>query len=290
MCEKVDYHITQISDGIWAIDEFSMSYLYVIEGTDQAVILDTGTGVSDLKAVVEKLIHKPYTVVVTHGHMDHVGGIGQFETIHIHSADVPCFSLPEETNPVGLFKRKKFCDRAIVAYGKEALPFSVEAIQPVDMSKVQLKTYEDGDVFQLGDRSLEVIHVPAHSRGSCCLLDKKDRILFSGDNFGEVLLLPLGGNDRERAEWWLSGAKKVLARKNEFDTICAGHFCPLDWDIFHDMFTLAEKIICGEIGLEIYQVDEMLGPMYHYGKAYFSMDMANIQTRDYTRIKNPRHY
>ena len=32
MCKKVDYHVMKISDGIWAIDEFSMVYLYVIEG------------------------------------------------------------------------------------------------------------------------------------------------------------------------------------------------------------------------------------------------------------------
>ena len=280
----------QIADGIWAIDEFSMAYLYVIEGTEQAVVLDAGTGVSDLKAVVEKLVQKPYIVVATHGHMDHVGGIAQFGSVYIHRADVPCFSLPEETNPVGLFKRRKFCDRAIVAYGQDALPFSPETIQPVDMSKIQVKTYEDGDVFQLGGRTLEAIHVPAHSYGSCCFLDKEDRILFAGDNFGEALLLPLGGSDRERAEWWLSGAEKVLARENEFDAIYAGHFCPLDRDLFYDMFTLAKKIIAGEAEPQICQLDEMLGPMYHYGKAYFSMDPANIQTRDYSRIKAPRHY
>ena len=152
MCKKVDYHVMKISDGIWAIDEFSMVYLYVIEGSERAVVLDAGTGVSDLKSVVEGLTSKPYTVVATHGHMDHVGGIGQFDTLHIHSADVPCFSLPEESNPIGLTKRKKFCEMAIVAYGEEALPFSVDAIQPVDMSKIIIVPYEDGTVVPLGNR------------------------------------------------------------------------------------------------------------------------------------------
>lgn len=38
-----------------------------------------------------------------------------------------------------------------------------------------------GDVINLGDRQLTVMHMPGHSRGSICLHDKDRKILFSGD-------------------------------------------------------------------------------------------------------------
>ena len=40
---------------------------------------------------------------------------------------------------------------------------------------------EEGDVFHLGGRDIEVIHAPGHSLGSVCLLDRARRWLFTGD-------------------------------------------------------------------------------------------------------------
>ena len=39
----------------------------------------------------------------------------------------------------------------------------------------------DGDVIELGNRSLEIIHTPGEAPNHICILDRKDRILFSGD-------------------------------------------------------------------------------------------------------------
>lgn len=38
-----------------------------------------------------------------------------------------------------------------------------------------------GDVINLGDRQLTVLHMPGHSRGSICLHDRENKLLFSGD-------------------------------------------------------------------------------------------------------------
>lgn len=42
-------------------------------------------------------------------------------------------------------------------------------------------SFFSGDVINLGDRQLTVLHMPGHSRGSICLHDKDNKILFSGD-------------------------------------------------------------------------------------------------------------
>lgn len=289
MENKATYNVRKLSDGVWVIDEFSMDYLYILEGQNQAVVLDTGAGVWDLKSLVENLVKKPYIVIATHAHMDHVGGIGQFQELRIHSKDIPCFQFPEEMNPVSIYKRKQICERAVAAYGDE-LPFNPEHLAPVDLSKIELLPFEDGQVFDLGGRSLEVIHVPGHSAGSCCFLDKEDRILFAGDNFGRALILPTGGTDLERIHAWLLNAKKIEARSDEFDLICAGHYCPLERSWFTDMFTCARKALAGQLLPTICEADEITGPMYHWGHAHISIDPQNIFTRDFRRIQNIRRY
>lgn len=288
--DKVGYHVQELRPGIWVIDEFSMDYIYVIEGRDQAVLLDTGTGTWDLRSEVERLVRKPYDVVITHAHMDHAGGIGQFETVHVHREDLPCFELPEEVNPVSVYKRHQYCDRALAAYGRDLLPFNPERLMPVDMSRITLVPYEDHTVFDLGGRTLESIQVPGHTRGSCCFLDKEDRILFTGDNFGKTLILPGPGTDRERISGWLAAAEELERRSGEFDLICSGHFCPLERSWFLDMLEGARRILDGTLHTGIWEADELLGPMYHYGSVYFTMDPENIRTRDFFRIRDVRHY
>lgn len=38
-----------------------------------------------------------------------------------------------------------------------------------------------GDVINLGNRQLTVLHMPGHSRGSICLHDRENKLLFTGD-------------------------------------------------------------------------------------------------------------
>lgn len=38
-----------------------------------------------------------------------------------------------------------------------------------------------GDVINLGNRQLSVLHMPGHSRGSICLHDHENKLLFTGD-------------------------------------------------------------------------------------------------------------
>ncbi len=287
--EQVTYHVQEIANGIWAIDEFSMVYCYVLEGSKSAAVLDAGTGVSDLKSVVDSLVSKPYTVLATHAHMDHVGGIGQFHELHIHSADIPCFEFPEQMNPVSTFKRRQICERAIAAYG-DALPFDPDNLEPVDLSQITCLPFEDGAVFDLGGRTLEAIHIPGHTKGSCCFLVREDRVLFAGDNFGLALILPLGGSDRERIQAWLEGAEKLSRRSGEFDLICAGHYCPLERSWFTDMLSCARKAAAGELAPQLWEADEMRGPMYHDGSVGIAIDPENVRNRDFRRIRQLRRY
>ena len=85
-------------------------------------------------------------------------------------------------------------------------------------------TFEDGQIFDLGNRTLEVVYTPGHSPGSVCLLDKKNRILFSGDTFfpGPLYAHP---EDVDVADY-IDSINKVEALLGEYDYVCSGHNDP----------------------------------------------------------------
>lgn len=68
----------KIAPNTWAIDDNGIDVIYLIAGTEHALLIDTGMGIGDLAAEVQKLTSLPLIVANTHGHIDHVSGNGQF--------------------------------------------------------------------------------------------------------------------------------------------------------------------------------------------------------------------
>ncbi|QNK39100.1 MBL fold metallo-hydrolase [Caproicibacter fermentans] len=65
--------------------------MHLVEGRRRAALIDTGYGLGDLKGYIESLTDKPYDVLITHGHVDHAGGVGQFEKVYMNHADIPLY-------------------------------------------------------------------------------------------------------------------------------------------------------------------------------------------------------
>ncbi|HNY15591.1 MAG TPA: MBL fold metallo-hydrolase, partial [Bacteroidales bacterium] len=81
------YNVKELYPKTWVIDDHGSDNMYLIEGTDSAMLIDNGLGTADITAVVKKLTSKPLVVVITHGHPDHAGADYQFEKVYIHPAD-----------------------------------------------------------------------------------------------------------------------------------------------------------------------------------------------------------
>ena len=81
------YRFEKITPRITRIWDVSHTAIYLIEGSEGALLVDTGVGAGSLKAAVESLTAKPVTVLLTHGHVDHAMGAGEFDTVYLHSAD-----------------------------------------------------------------------------------------------------------------------------------------------------------------------------------------------------------
>lgn len=124
--------------------------VYLIEGDTAAILLDAGTKIPGLRKIVEDIVKKPVTLVLTHGHGDHVGMVGEWDNVWLNAGDLPIF-------PANYKGEKHYLT--------------------------------DGQVFHLGGRDIEVIFTPGHTAGSVTFIDAQAKYGFSSDAFGSGNLL-----------------------------------------------------------------------------------------------------
>ena len=73
--------IQQLEKDTWVLSEprhWEETHAYLLAGTEQALLIDTGLGVCDLFSAVRSLTSLPVTVALTHAHWDHIGGCNAF--------------------------------------------------------------------------------------------------------------------------------------------------------------------------------------------------------------------
>jgi len=229
------FSTTPVAEGVWKIDDHGGDNIYLVEGDEKALLIDTGTGVADLAGFVGIPAEKPLLVVNTHGHPDHVGGNFQFREVHAHPLDFPMtrqFSSREyhfETIQRVLDETPQF--RSLVL--RDGLVFDATELLPI----------EAGTRFDLGNRSLEVIPVPGHTEGSVCLLDAKNKLLFSGDNNNVLVWLFLDAS--LPLETYLQSLETLDGRRDEFETIFPGHGEPLDAGFVQEQIACVRNILSG---------------------------------------------
>jgi hydroxyacylglutathione hydrolase len=152
--EDVVFH--QIDDHTWVGTGHLMfnESLYLLEGKNKALLIDAGTKIRDLDKIVASITNKPVMLVATHVHPDHTGeSIGAFPEIYINPADTVNIS------------------RFMPGY------------------KGTVNYLKDGQIIDLGGRTIEVVFTPAHTPGSTTFIDKAAGYGFSGDSFGSGNLL-----------------------------------------------------------------------------------------------------
>ena len=75
------YKLCNDTYAIYEPNQFEEAISYLILGTGRAILLDTGTGIGNIREVVEELTDLPVSVVLTHEHYDHVAAAYRFDEI-----------------------------------------------------------------------------------------------------------------------------------------------------------------------------------------------------------------
>lgn len=161
--------------------------IYIIEGNEKALVIDSGSSVKDLPSRISKVTNKPQLLALTHGHSDHSGSMNQFNTVYI--------------NPI---------DRLMI-----------------DDYNGNIIKVDDGDIIDIGNKTIQVVGLYGHTEGSIGFLDIQDRWLFTGDAIGSTSLwmqtssLPL--------EAALDVCWRIEDIETLFDEIYVGHYAELDY-------------------------------------------------------------
>ena len=157
--------VMEIAKNTYAINEFCLSACYFLVGEERALLIDTACGLSDLKGIAASLTDKPYDVVLTHGHLDHVGGIGAFTDVYLGEAD---FAMTRNLNAEQL---RGFADEIGRNGGYQAYEYDLNKIQPFEMPTFH--ALHEGDVFELGTAASSASRWPATRRAASVFLMKR---------------------------------------------------------------------------------------------------------------------
>ena len=228
------YASWKCSEDTWIINFMGGSQnMYLLEGGERALLIDTGWGSGTLRAFVESLTHKPVEVLLTHGHLDHSGSAGEWESARM---------LPGAVADLVTLERG-----------------------PFDVSRLPYPNYEkkfvtDGDIIDLGGRSVRLLDISAHSNGSLAVLDPKNGYLFVGDEMESAQVLMYEVEPRPDRPAFMLRDRLIAHHRNmlrlkslrgQWHTIFPAHNgAPIAPSYLDDYIALAERIFAGDAAIE----------------------------------------
>lgn len=179
------YQVEPLFPGLTRIWDVARTAMYLVEGEEKAVLIDTGVGVGSLKSMMDGLTDKPVTVLITHGHVDHALGALGFDDVRVSPLDAGVYS--EHCNFEG---RKGYVQGCVMQGGDAALIGSVrdeDYLEPVPFE--QFGELKPGDRFDLGSVTVEVLRGAGHTPGSLTMLIPEWRLLMLGDACNQFTFL-----------------------------------------------------------------------------------------------------
>ncbi len=198
--------IVQINPDTWRIEDNDVRF-FVLEGTEKAVMIDSGMNTSDAGEIAGRLTSKPLELLNTHADRDHISGNSAFGRFYMHPAEEENYRAAGGTGTV--------------------VPLS------------------EGQIIELGNRPLEIIEIPGHTPGSVAILDINRRVLISGDSVqdGKIFMFGKFRNLKE----YIPSMKKLLKYADRFDSIYPSHgSIPVEPGIIPKLIEDAEQILAGK--------------------------------------------
>src|SRR6202049_3030733 len=130
------------------------------EATREAMVIDPGDDIDDVLAILAKHNLEVKQIVVTHAHIDHVGG-----AMKLRAATGAPILLNQNDDAL-----LKILDVQAAWIGVAA-PGEVKIDQSIST----------GDIVTAGVHAASVLHTPGHTEGSVCLYFPAEKLLIAGD-------------------------------------------------------------------------------------------------------------
>ena len=175
------YKVDKIANGIYRIEEFGLTAMYFIVGSEAALAIDCGVGISDYMRVLRSLTTRPIMMAVTSGTITHVGGRGQFATMRVSRRDEPLIKRAVPAKRCAYYLAKKIT-------GHCSLPLT-EACIKKSRKEPSVMFIRTGDVIDLGSKHINIIDAHGYTTGGLVFLSEEDKLLFTGDLLKPVNLL-----------------------------------------------------------------------------------------------------
>ena len=137
---------------------YTNCYFLKNKETGEALIIDPADSPSKIELKVNAMGARPVAVLLTHGHFDHIMGV---EAVR-EKYQIPVYACRQEEEML-----------------REP---SVNMTDQMGKScSIRPDVLDDLQVFEAAGFSIQMIHTPGHTKGSCCYYLKEEGVLFSGD-------------------------------------------------------------------------------------------------------------
>ncbi len=156
------------------IDPIAVGDIWLVRGGDRDLVIDTGSGMVTPAPLVEVISGNPVTAVALNDSYDHAGGWYSFSERVCHPNDAPVLgSFDVESNRVSDYLN----DSTLWSLPSEGYQLRDYSLTPAKPTRL----VDEGDVFELGNRSLQVMHVPGRGPGGLAIWEETSGSLFTSD-------------------------------------------------------------------------------------------------------------
>ena len=149
------------------------------ETTREAIVVDPGDDISDIEAILAKHQLKVKAIIITHAHIDHIGGAAKLKKL----TQAPVYMNENDQN----------------LYDAMEMQAGWLGMATPEQTEIDSEA-KDGRTVTMGGTAFHFMHTPGHTQGSTCLWIPSENKLVAGDTLFRDSIgrtdLP-GGNGRQ---------------------------------------------------------------------------------------------
>ena len=236
------FEVYKVRPGVFAIYEPKQAeevISYLIVGTKQALLFDTGMGIANIRKVVTQLTSRPVVVLNSHTHNDHVGGNSLFAFVFgMDTAFTRANAKGSHADAQEELGPGMLCGDLPKGFDPKTY-----VTKPWHIS---LFVHDGFKVNLGGGHTLEIIATPGHTPDAIALFDRSDGLLFTGDTYypGPIWLF--------RAETdldaYVASVKKLAALEPQVKLVLGAHNVPVaEPKILAKLVTAIQDVRAGKV-------------------------------------------